>query len=207
MKSSENQSDNSSYDINFLTGINWLLVSNYGEAIHFFLTAIVETDPEDVYYPVYQSYAGLSAVMMRQPGGLQHCRHVADLTSQRHPEVQLNLACAEFFSNDRIRSIQAFDNIDDERLSPESAEEIHAFFDMVGKREKNANGSLKREMFIHKFIGKFFRTKMVSLETIETFIRETAKKRYKSVLNDLQRDLKNQLKKQLEKDKHGKQQK
>lgn len=190
MESSDTQSDNSSYDIHFLTGINWILASDYKEAIQFFLLAILETEPTDQMYPVYQSYAGLSAVMLHQPGGLQHCRHVSDLSFHRNPEIQLNLACAELLLNNRKRGIQAFDNIDISALSPEKANEIHAFFAMTGKREENEQGALKRDNFFRNSISKMFRKKIVTTENIEDFIIEIAEKRYKDAMNYLQSQLK-----------------
>ena len=179
------QPDNQDFNINFLTGINWLLASDYNEAIHFFLVAIVETDPSDEHYSVYQSYAGLSSVLMHELGGLHHCYHSSDLSPVIEPEVQLNLACAEFISCNRKRAIQAMDKIDDSDLSSKSSEEILSFFDMVGKREKGAKGLLKRDNFIHKFIGRIFR-KRKNID-IEEFIRETAKKRYKTAMLKLKK--------------------
>ena len=138
------QPDNQDFNINFLTGINWLLASDYNEAIHFFLVAIVETDPSDEHYSVYQSYAGLSSVLMHELGGLHHCYHSSDLSPVIEPEVQLNLACAEFVSGNRKRAIKALDNINGSELSSSSAKEIDSCFELVGKREKGSfsnNGS------------------------------------------------------------------
>lgn len=187
MESSENQTDNQDYNINFLTGINWLLVSDYKEAIHFFFIAIIDTDPIDTNYSIYQSYAGLSSVLMHDLGGLHHCYHSSDTSSLIQPEVLLNLACAEFMSCHRNRGIQAIKNIDYEHISPENSKEILSFFDLVGKRERNAKGLLKRNNIIHKSIGRVFRKrKQAGIEQIEVFIKKTAKKRYHNAMIDVQ---------------------
>lgn len=186
MKPSGNRPDTPDYNINFLTGINWLLVSNYKQAIHFFLIAVIETDASDPQYYVYQSYAGLSSVLMHEIGGLHHCYNSSKSRSI-HPEVQLNLACAEFFAGNRARGIKALDGVEGLPLSPVNAEEIQAFFDIVGKRANDAHGKMKREKFAHKYIGKIFRKKPVAAQIIEEFIIETARKRYESVMSNLQK--------------------
>lgn len=204
MDSPDKKSDNSSYDINFLTGINWLLASNYAEALHFFLSAIVETDPEDEQYHVYQSYAGLCAVIMRQPGGLQHCQHIAEISLHHNPQIQLNLACAELFSQNRKHSIQAFGQIDTNNLSSLSAHEIDCFFDLTGRREMDANDILKRDGLFNRYLGRFFRKNNVKPQMVEGFIREIAQQRYAVALTGLQAELEQQLKERLKKAKNDK---
>lgn len=187
MKSSMDQAENLDYNINFLTGINWFLVSNYKQATDFFLIAIVETDPSDEHYSIYQSYAGLSSVLMHQLGGLHHCYHSFDVSLSIKPEIHLNLACAEFMSGHRKLGIQIIDKIDGLNLSSRNSKETLAFFDLVGKREKDAKGLLKRNKLTHKFIGRIFRKrKDVSIERIEAFIKETTKNRYKNTMINFQ---------------------
>ena len=187
MKSLTNQSDNPDYNINFLIGINWIFKSDYKQAIHFFLVAIVETDPSDEHYSIYQSYAGLSSVLLRQLGGMHHCYHSSKLTLPVKPEVWLNLACAEFLSGNRERAMKALDHIDASELSASMAKEIDCFFEMVGIREKDAISFLNRDNILNKFMGQPLRKKPVEVEHIEAFIRETAIKRYKDAMLKIHR--------------------
>lgn len=179
MKPSNNQSDNPDYNINFLIGINWLSSSEYQQALHFFLIAIIETEPSDLYYSIYHSYAGLSSVLLHQLGGLHHCYQSSKISFTKRPEVQLNLACAEFMSGNRMRGIHAVDKINALELPPGHFEEFHSFFEIVGKRENDSHGLLKRNRFTHKTMGKLFRKKEKNImENIDIFIRETANQRY-----------------------------
>ena len=187
MKSLTNQSDNSDYNINFLIGINWLFKSDYEQAIQFFLVAIVETDPSNEHYSVYQSYAGLSSVLLRQLGGMHHCYHSSKLTLPVKPEVWINLACAEFMSGNRERAMKALDHIDASELSTSMTKEIDCFFEMVGIREKDAISFLNRDNILNKFMGQPLRKKPVEIAQVEVFIRETAIKRYKNAMLKIHR--------------------
>ena len=180
-----NHIDSPDYNINFLTGINWLWKSNYKQAIQFFLIAIAETDPSDDYYSIYQSYAGLLSVLMHRLGGLHHCYYSVNLSLPIKPEVQLNLACAEFVSGNRQRAIKALDNIDGSELSSSSAKEIDSCFDLVGKREKGNGRLTQRDKFLYKSMGVLFRKKeQYDAEDIEAFIINTAKTRYKAAVHN-----------------------
>lgn len=179
-----NQSDNPDYNTNFLSGICCLWESDYKQARHFFLTAATEVDPLEVHHDVYLSYLGLINVLIDQKNGiLDHCHHSSNTSLSVEPEIQLNQACAEFIKGNRRRGIQAMDKLNNLILSPKNSEEIHSFFDIVGTRKKSNNGSLKRNNFIHKFIGKRFRKNenVNIIGQIEAFIRETAKNRYQCI--------------------------
>jgi tetratricopeptide (TPR) repeat protein len=180
--------DNPGYNTNFLAGICCLYESDYKQARHFFLKAVTETDPLEVRHDVYLSYLALLDVLIDHKNGiLEHCHHSPDTSHSIEPEVlsiepeiQLNLACAEFIKGNRGRGVQAMDKLNDLKLSLKSSEEVHSFFDIVGKRKKNNNGSLKRNSLVQKSIGKIFRKKenINIAGHIEAFIRETAKNRY-----------------------------
>ena len=169
------------YDTNFLSGICCLSESDYKQARHFFLTAITESEPLEAHHDVYHSYLRLSDVLIDHANGsLNHCSPSSNASLPVVPEIQLNQACAEFLKGNRKHGVQAINKLDNLKLSLENSDEIHSFFDIVGKRNKNNNGLLKRNNFIHKFIGKIFRKKENpdTMEHIEVFIRETAKNRY-----------------------------
>ena len=183
--------DNPGYNINFLSGICCLYQSDYQQARHFFLTAVTETDQLEVRHDVYLSYLALLDVLIDHKNGtLNHSHHPSDKsiliepeTLSLEPEIQLNLACAEFIKGNRKHGIQAMDKLNDLKLSSKSAEEVHSFFDIVGKRKKNNDGSLMRNNFTQKFIGKIFRKKenIDIAGHIEGFVRETANNRYKCI--------------------------
>lgn len=183
-----NKSDTPSYNVNFLTGIYCLFRSRYKQAIHLFLKAVYETDPLEANYCVYMSYLVLSEVLMDHKNDiLHHCYHSSKTSFPIEPEVQLNLACAELIKGDRRRAFQAMEKIDDLDLSANNSEEIHSFFNLVGKREINDEGLLKRNEFIYKFMGKLFRKKEnFDTEDIEAFIINMVKNRYNiAMLNQL----------------------
>ncbi len=175
------QPANQDYDINFLSGICCLCESDYKQARKFFLSAIYDNSWFEKHYAVYQSYLGLSGVLIDYKEEiLNHCYHSTDIQIYNEPEVQLNLACAEFIKGDRKRAFQAIDKLNDLNLSSKHTEEIDSFFDIVGKRKKNNNGVPKRNNFIHKSMGKIFRKKenINTVGHIEAFIKEIAINRY-----------------------------
>lgn len=185
-KSSLNQSDVPDYDINFLTGIYCLFRSRYKDARQFFLTAVYDGYPLEEHYSVYQSYLGLSNVLIDYKDDiLNHCYHSTDIDLPIEPEIQLNIACAEFIKGDRRRAFQAMDKINNLKLPSDISEDIHSLFNLVGIRKKDNDGLLKRNKFINKSMGKLFRKKEnVDTSDIEAFIINTAKKRYKSAMRN-----------------------
>lgn len=185
-KSSLNQSDIPDYDINFLTGIYCLFKSRYKDARQFFLTAVYDGYPLEEHYSVYQSYLGLSDVLIDYKDDiLNHCYHSTDIDLPIEPEIQLNIACAEFIKGDRRRAFQAMDKINNLKLPSDISEDIHSLFNLVGIRKKDNDGLLKRNKFINKSMGKLFRKKEnVDTSDIEVFIINTAKKRYKSAMRN-----------------------
>ena len=174
------------YDINFLTGIYCLFQSRYKEARQFFLTSVYDGYPLEDHYSVYQSYLGLSDVLIDYKDDiLNHCYHSTDIDLPIEPEVQLNIACAEFIKGDRKRAFQAMDKIDNLELPSNISDDILSFFNLVGKRKKDDEGLLKRENFINKSMGKMFRKKeKFDTRDIEMFVINTAKKRYKGVMRN-----------------------
>ena len=179
-----NEADHLGYDINFLSGICCLCESDYKQARNFFLSAVYDNYSQGKHYSVYQSYLGLADVLIDYKDDiLTHCYHSTDVTIDNEPEVQINLACAEFIKGDRKRAFQAIGKLKNLNLSSKHSEEIHSFFDIVGIRKKNNRGLLKRNNFIHKFIGKIFRKKekVNAVGHIEAFIKETAKNRYECI--------------------------
>ena len=179
------QADKLDYDVDFLSGICCLCESDYKQARQFFLAAVYNSYLLDRHYAVYQSYLALSDVLTDyQNEILDHCYHSTDDTIANEPEVQLNLACAELLKGDRRRAFEALGKLSDFKLHPKRSEELHSFFDIVGTRKKNNRGTLKRNNFIHKFIGKIFRKKATvsTVEHIEEFIKETARKRYEWIM-------------------------
>ena len=174
--------EHSVYNINFLSGIACLCESDYKQARHFFLKAVTETDPLESHHNAYLSYLGLSNVLLDYKNGiLSHCSHTSDSSLPIEPDFQINLACAEFIKGNRKAGVQAMDKLDELILPLKSSEEIYSFFDIVGKRQQNYNGSLQRNNFFYKSLGKVFRKKEnIDISGyIEKFIIETAKKRYK----------------------------
>ena len=180
--------DNPVFNMDFLAGICCLWESDYQQARHFFLLAVTETEPLEVNHNVYVSYLALSDVLLDHKNGiLNHGFHPLDSSVPIEPEIQLNQACAEFIKGNRKHSIQAMDKLNDIKLSSENSDEVHSFFDIVGKRKQNNSGSLKRNNLIHKSIGKMFR-KNENINTIgrvEAFIRETARNRYNCIAVNL----------------------
>ena len=181
----QNFSDNSDYDINFLTGIYCLFNSKYKDARHFFLTAVYDGYPLDEHYSTYQSYLGLSDVLIDYKDEiLNHCYHSTDIGLSIEPEVQLNLACAELIKGDRKRAFDAMDKVHGVKLSSTNSRDINSLFDLVGKRMDDQDGLPKRDKFFNKSIGRLLRKKEnFDAGDIEAFIINIAKKRYKSAMH------------------------
>ena len=179
-------SSDSEHNVNFLSGIYCLWHAKYEKARRFFLAAAHETDPLDRHNSVYLSYSGLAAVLMDNTDGiLQHCYHSSDTALKVEPEVQLNLACAEFIKGNRRLGVQAMDKINDSGLSTGDSEEVNTFYNLVGKRKKDAKGSPVRNSIVRKSVGKIFRKKArVDGGHIEAFIIDATKKRYRSAMSN-----------------------
>ncbi len=187
----QKSSGNSDYNINFLIGIYGLWEYKYEQARDFFLKAVTETNQLDAQYDVYLSYLGLSEVLIdNKNGALQHSNHSFNTSLSIKPEIQLNLACAELIKGNRKRSVQAVHKIDDLKLSPRNSEELHSFYNIIGKREKDDNGSLKRNKFFHKTMGKVFRNRAsVVTGRVELFIINTAQERYSGAMAKMNNQL------------------
>ena len=180
-------SDKTDYNINFLMGIYKLWKSKYKEARSCFMIAVSETESFEPEYDVYLSYLGLSeALIDNQYGMLKHSNHSYNTSLSNIPEVQLNLACAEYIKGNRKLSIEAINKAEQFKASNRNSEYIKSFSNIIGRRQQDSKGSLKRNKIVNKVMGKLLRKRNdVESGQIEMFVKETAQKRYQAVISNI----------------------
>lgn len=168
------------YDIDFLTGIFCLCTHRYKQARQYFLQTIYNHYPLEDHYGVYQSYLALANVLVDYEDNIvEHCYHSSDRDLPKEPEVQLNIACAEFLKGNRREAFQALEIIKHLKISRALSEDIQSLMTLVGSRKEDDDGLLEREKLINKTIGKFFRKKeQVHSNDIEDFIIDRTRQRY-----------------------------
>ena len=168
------------YSDNFLAGICCLEESEYHQSRKYFLKAVCESSPSDDHYFIYASYLELSAVLSDyEDGVLQYCVHASETTLPIEPEIQINLACSEFLKGNRKLGIQAMDKLNDFKFSEKNTKIIQSMYHIIGKRNTDSKGRLKRDNFFRKHFGKLIRKHENSIaRRIEELIKSTVKNRY-----------------------------
>lgn len=185
----DNQPGSSAYNPYFLIGIFYLWTSKYEKSRHNFLKAVNETDQMEAVYPIYQSYLGLLEVLNQKHDGLYYCNHAIEISQTLEFETLLNLACAEFISGNRRRSLKALEHTECLKLTPQQIKSLQTFHSIIGQRQIKENGALKRNTFFRRLLSKIFRRSgKIHVQRVEAFIKKTVKMRYKSAVHKLQRE-------------------
>ena len=83
-----------------------LQAQDYKAAERAFKLVLDSIDDEHAQHDIVQSYYGLTRVLNGDSNGLLFCRDAAS-NEKSDGNVLLNLACAEFFSDNRKRAIEA----------------------------------------------------------------------------------------------------
>ena len=130
-----------------------LKVKDYKAAERAFRTVLASVDEHDEQYNCLQSYYGLSQVLNGDKNGLLLCRDAAS-NEILDGDVFLNLACAEWHSNNRKRAIDAVRHgikIDAEH------KQLNQACAKLDCRKKCCFGFLSRSHKLNRFFGRLFR--------------------------------------------------
>lgn len=130
-----------------------LKAGDYKGSVRDFETVLKDMEDSHDQYNNVVSYLGLSQVLTSNRNGLLLCRDAA--SSENHDaSVFLNLACAEWYSMNRKRAIDAIRlgckvDSDDSRLK--------RALELLDKRKKSVVGFLPRAHPINRTLGRFLR--------------------------------------------------
>ena len=139
--------DNESFD----KGLEALKAQDYKAAERKFRDAMKSMDEHHALYNKVASYLGLAQVLISDPNGLLLCRDAASSES-RDGDVFLNLACAEWHTDNRKRALEA-------ALQGRSIDTEHDRLDracmLLDSRRRSIFPFLKREHFLNRLAGRF----------------------------------------------------
>ena len=141
--------DNESFD----KGRDALKAKDYKAAERKFKQAFKSIDEQHDSYNILASYLGLSQVLISDPNGLLLCRDAAS-AELRDGDVFLNLACAEWHSENRGRAIDAVDR--GLRIDSEHEQLIRADM-LLDSRRSNVIPFLARNNFLNHALGRLMR--------------------------------------------------
>jgi hypothetical protein len=163
---------NSEINSNLSKGLFSLYKEKLSYAERFFFSAIKELDPVDPQYALAQSYQGLTQILRSKRSGLMQC--YSSIKEQPEAlEIQLNLAIAEMLNGNRKRSLQVINKISTGQINNNSKMLVDRFYNIIGKREENHKGNLKRNTLIHRLIGKSLRKrKAVNQQELKQFVKK-----------------------------------
>ena len=134
-------------------GLQALEVKDYKAAARDFETVLKDLDEHDEHYNNVASYVGLAQVLISDRNGLLVCRDAAS-SEASDGVVFLNLACAEWYSNNRKRAIDAINSgceIDPDNMRLQRAS------DLLDIRKRSLFSYLPRKHSLNRAFGRLFR--------------------------------------------------
>ena len=134
-------------------GLRALELKDYKAAERDFETVLRELDEHDAAYNMVASYYGLSQAFNANRNGLLICRDAAS-SEERDGTVFLNLACAEWHSNNRKRAIDAIRKGCEVEPSNERLQRASALLD---SRKRSIFQYLPRQHSLNRAFGRLFR--------------------------------------------------
>ena len=149
----------------FANGLSSLEAKDYNSAVRDFESALKSIDGHNDQYNRVASYLGLARVLINDDSGLLMCRDAAG-NEKTNGDVFLNLACAEWHSNQRKRAIDAVRKglqIDSKHRK------LKQVLLMLDARKRSVISFLGRNHFINKSLGRFSRRKSPEI-TVHTLI-------------------------------------
>ena len=139
----------------FANGLSSLEAKDYNSAARDFESALKSIDGHNGQYNRVASYLGLARVLINDDSGLLMCRDAAG-NEKTNGDVFLNVACAEWHSNQRKRAIDAVHK--GLQIDPKHQKLKQALL-MLDARKRSVIGFLDRNHFINRLLGRFSRGK------------------------------------------------
>ncbi len=137
----------------FDKGCAALKAKDYNAAEREFRQALKSMDEHHVFYNKVASFLGLAQVLISDRNGLLLCRDAAS-SDVRDGDVYLNLACAEWHSNNRKRAIDAI--IRGREVDSEHDQLVRACM-LLDSRRRNVLPFLSRQHFLNRIVGRMMR--------------------------------------------------
>ena len=147
---------------NYYKALYCLHQNNLTEAKKHLLDTLSSTEPEGSLYNRSLSYLGLVEVIQHNSNGGLHRCYEAEKSYFEHPDIQLNIAYAEFRLGNRKRCINAIFKC--LKHSPNNPQANH-FYECIGKRKKRNT--------VRSIFGRFLRKNNISAD--ECFIKAIQK--------------------------------
>ncbi len=141
--------DNESFD----KGRAALKARDYKAAEGKFKQAFQSIDEYHASYNMVTSFLGLSQVLTSDPNGLLLCRDAAS-TELKDGDVFLNLACAEWHVENRVRALNAIAR--GRKIDSKHEQLIRACL-LLDSRRRNAVPFLARDHFLNRVLGRLMR--------------------------------------------------
>lgn len=152
----------------FERGLDALYAQDYKGAAREFDDALNTEDGKESQsdqYGRFSSYLGLAKVLNGDDSGLLTCRDAAS-SETTYGDVFLNVACAEWHSNNRKRAIDAIHK--GVEIDP-GHQQLNKAVSMLDSRKSNPINFLDRNHFLNKALGRLLRKKPVVI-TVNTLL-------------------------------------
>ena len=147
--------DNESFD----KGRDALKAQDYKAAEREFSVTFKSMDEHHDLYNTVASYLGLAQVLISDPNGLLLCRDAAS-SETRDGDVYLNLACAEWHTENRKRALHAI--LRGREVDSEHDQLMRACV-LLDSRRRNVFPFLPRNHFLNRTVGRMLRRERAKL--------------------------------------------
>lgn len=137
----------------FDKGRDALKAKDYKAAEREFRVALKSMDEHHVLYNKVASYFGLAQVLVSDPNGLLLCRDAAS-SEALDGDVFLNLACAEWHTDNRKRALHAI--LRGREVDSEHDQLVRACM-LLDSRRRNVFPFLPRQHFLNRTVGRMMR--------------------------------------------------
>ena len=139
----------------FSDGLSALETKDYDGAARDFDIVVKSLDENHDQYNCAVSYLGLARVLTNNDSGLLLCRDAAS-NEKKYGDVFLNMACAEWHSQQRKRAIDAVRK--GLKIDPKH-QQLKQILLMLDTRKRNAISFLDRNHILNRILGRLVRKK------------------------------------------------
>ena len=137
----------------FEKGLNAMKAQDYKGAVRDFADALASIDKHHEQYNGVASCLGSTRVLIGEDRGLLMCRDAAS-NEPKNGDVYLNMACAEWHSNNRKRAIDAI--YKGREVDPDH-HQLQQVMVKLDSRKSNVINFLARHHPVNKILGRVFR--------------------------------------------------
>jgi len=170
---------------NFLKGSYYFWNEHYKLAKTYYLKALDEAKKNDKKCALYHSYLGLTEILTGRKSGLHRCYRAANYSSN-DVEIHINVSCAEMIMGNRKRATEILSQFSEQKVSNKSRRMMQMYYETFGQRKQNDSGQFKRDSFVHKVAGKYFRNDATNnVSKVKAFLTKNIKLSYQETIHIL----------------------